>query len=135
MKRPENISLRRKLATRSKSIVEHKYCYHHEYDKYVVVDASYAFNKCMHQKYYNNLCVTAAKIKLLNNDASKDDVVDALKYVMFNMEKSVYYPTVHIVEAEGIVDKIWNENPDNVERIIHGDDVPAVICQACLYHG
>lgn len=122
-RKPINISLKRKIANRSKEIVEYEYCYLHEGDKYVVIDASYVFNKCSHDNYYANLRVTAAKIKMLNETAPFNQIVEALEYVMFNASKSVYYPTVTIFEARDIVSSIWNVNPDKVERFVYGDDV------------
>lgn len=122
-----NLALRKKIHQRSSGIVEHEYCYHHEDGNYVVVDASYVFNKCSHDKYSHNLLVTSCKLRYLNPSAGYDDIVNGLKYVMDFAERSVYYPTVVQFEANRIVSKSYslisnNDKLDLIEEITLGKD-------------
>lgn len=122
--KPDGLTLRKKIANRSESILEFDYCYVHDGEKYVVIDASYVFNRCSHDYYWNNLLVTVCKLRLLNPSAPRTMVLDGLRHIMWNAQKSLYYPTVLIDEADAIVERcysMYNEAQlDNADELIHG---------------
>ena len=130
------LNRRKKITNRSSDdeIVDYKYCKIHTAEPYVVIDASYVFNRCSHDNYYNNLVVTACKLRYINEGCSVKDLKETLIDIMLKMNNLVYYPTVLTEEVDSIISDCYRLVPDDkldyADLIVYGVDSEEDLCKS-----